>query len=66
MPRLLILNKWDQLEAPARAELADAFPHALPVAAKTGEGCKPLLEQLEMRLLHQATNIMTEISPSLN
>ncbi|ATD81633.1 MULTISPECIES: GTPase HflX [Desulfovibrio] len=66
MPRLLILNKWDQLEAPARAELADAFPHALPVAAKTGEGCKPLLEQLEMRLLHQATNIVTEISPSLN
>ncbi|WP_291440363.1 GTPase HflX [Desulfovibrio sp.] len=66
MPRLLILNKWDQLAAPARAELADAFPHALPVAAKTGEGCKALLEQLEMRLLHQATNIVTEISPSLN
>ena len=66
VPRLLILNKWDQLEAPARAELADAFPHALPVAAKTGDGCKPLLEQLEMRLLHQATTIVTEISPSLN
>ncbi len=66
MPRLLILNKWDQLEAPARAELADAFPHALPVAAKTGEGCKVLLEQLEMRLLHQAATIVTEISPSLN
>ena len=66
VPRLLILNKWDQLEAPARAELADAFPHALPVAAKTGDGCKALLEQLEMRLLHQATTIVTEISPSLN
>lgn len=66
MPRLLILNKWDQLEVPARAELADAFPHALPVAAKTGEGCKALLEQLEMRLLHQAATIVTEISPSLN
>ena len=66
LPRLLILNKWDQLAAPARAELADAFPHALPVAAKTGEGCKALLEQLEMRLLHQAATIVTEISPSLN
>ena len=66
VPRLLILNKWDQLEAPARAELADAFPLALPITAKTGEGCKVLLEELEMRLLHEATTIVEDIPYSLN
>lgn len=51
VPRLLVLNKWDQLAAPARAELADAFPLALPVSAKSGDGLNYLLEQLETDLL---------------
>ena len=51
VPRLLVLNKWDQLAAPARAELADAFPLALPVSAKSGDGLNSLLEQLETDLL---------------
>ena len=67
MPRLMILNKWDQLEAPARAELADAFPHALPISAKKGDGCKALLEELELLLLrHPASLVATDTPTVLN
>ena len=51
MPRILLLTKWDLLDVPARAELADAFPHAIPVSARTGDGLKRLLEVLENMLL---------------
>lgn len=51
MPRILLLNKWDLLDVPARAGLADAFPHAIPVSARTGDGLKRLLEVLENMLL---------------
>ena len=51
MPRILLLNKWDLLDVPARAELADAFPHAIPVSARTGDGLNRLLEVLENMLL---------------
>ena len=67
MPRLMILNKWDQLEAPARAELADAFPHALTISAKKGDGCKTLLEELELLLLrHPASLVATDTPTVLN
>ena len=67
MPRLLVLNKWDQLETPARAELADAFPNALPISAKKGEGCKALLEELELLLLrHPASMLATDTPTVLN
>jgi GTP-binding protein HflX len=67
MPRLMILNKWDQLEAPARAELADAFPHALTISAKKGDGCKTLLEELELLLLrHPASLVATDTPTILN
>ena len=51
VPRILLLNKWDQLSVAARAELADMFPRALPVAGKTGEGLRGLLALLENNLL---------------
>jgi len=67
MPRLMILNKWDQLEAPARAELADAFPHALTISARTGDGCKALLDELELLLLrHPASLVATDTPTVLN
>ena len=67
MPRLMILNKWDQLEAPARAELADAFPDALTISAKKGDGCKALLEELELLLLrHPASLVATDTPTVLN
>ena len=50
-PRLLVLNKWDKLPGPARAELQDAFPHALGVSALTGDGLNALLRRLEELLL---------------
>ncbi|WP_241159599.1 GTPase HflX [Desulfovibrio sp. ZJ200] len=66
VPRLLVLNKWDQLEAPARAELADAFPTALPVSAKSGEGLKSLLAQLESALLTLHRPPLADVPFSLN
>lgn len=50
VPRLLILNKWDRLDAGQRALLGEAYPEALPVAALTGEGMERVLRELE-RLL---------------
>lgn len=66
VPRLLVLNKWDQLEAPARAELADAFPTALCVSAKSGEGLKNLLAHLETTLLTLHSPPAPDIPFSLN
>lgn len=50
-PRILVLNKWDRLPVPARAELQDAFPDALGVSALAGEGLDGLLRALELKLL---------------
>ncbi|MDR2743768.1 MAG: GTPase HflX, partial [Desulfovibrio sp.] len=50
-PALLLLNKWDALEPKAKAELADSLPQALPLSAKTGEGFRALLQEVEHRLL---------------
>lgn len=51
VPRLLVLNKWDSLALPVRAEMLDAFPGALPVSALRGEGLGALLATLEQRLI---------------
>lgn len=51
VPRLLVLNKWDSLALPVRAEMLDAFPGALPVSALRGEGLGALLAALEQRLI---------------
>ncbi len=50
VPRVLALNKWDRLAPAARAELADAFPRAIPLSARTGEGLETLLRWLEREL----------------
>ncbi|MDR2744006.1 MAG: GTPase HflX [Desulfovibrio sp.] len=50
-PVLLLLNKWDALEPEAKAELADNLPQALPLSAKTGEGFRALLQEVERRVL---------------
>lgn len=50
VPRVLALNKWDRLPAPARAELAEAFPRAIPLSARTGQGLEALLRWLEREL----------------
>ena len=51
VPRVLVLNKWDLLNAAARDDLAEAFPHALAISASNGSGCTILLEELDRRLL---------------
>ena len=58
VPRLLVLNKWDALPAPVRADLLDAFPTALPVSAKTGSGLKTLLRELEIHLMPVAPDAL--------
>ena len=55
VPRLLLCNKCDQLPVPARAELADAFPQALFISARDGQGLKALMAELEAALLPGAS-----------
>ncbi|MBO5490475.1 MAG: GTPase HflX, partial [Desulfovibrio sp.] len=67
VPRLLVLNKWDALAPAAQAELADAFPQALTVSARKGDGCRALLEELERLLLRQSAGLAAADAPlSLN
>lgn len=67
VPRLLVLNKWDQLAVPAQAELADVFPLALPISAKSGDSLAPLLERLETDLLiRTGPPVIADLPFSLN
>jgi GTP-binding protein HflX len=49
-PVLLLLNKWDELGPEAKAELAGVLPRGLPLSARTGEGFRALLQEVELRL----------------
>jgi GTPase len=51
-PRVLVLNKVDLLDVPARDELRLRHPAAVLVSAETGEGLQELAERLERELLH--------------
>lgn len=50
VPTLLVLNKMDCVEPEAREDCAAAFPEAIAVSARTGEGLPALKEVLRMRL----------------
>jgi GTP-binding protein HflX len=41
-PRLLVFNKWDQVEEPVRDNLLALHPAAVPVSARNREGLEPL------------------------
>ncbi len=45
-PSLLALNKWDLVPPERRMELLAAFPEAIPVSVKTGEGIPGLVRRL--------------------
>lgn len=45
-PRILVLNKWDQVDAAAGSTLLEAFPDAIPVSALTGLGLTALRDWL--------------------
>jgi elongation factor G len=47
IPRRLLLNKWDAVPEGRREDLAAAFPGAMPVSARTGEGLDRLSRSLE-------------------
>lgn len=49
-PTVLVLNKVDLLDEELRAYLREAFPGALQVSARTGEGVAGLRDLLEERL----------------
>lgn len=46
-PRLLVLNKIDQLSPEQQLELEIRFPDAISVSARTGAGVENLLERIE-------------------
>ena len=49
-PTLTVLNKVDLLDEELREYLREAFPEAMQVSAKTGEGVEELRDLLEERL----------------
>jgi GTP-binding protein HflX len=51
-PRVLVLNKVDLLDEPAREELRLRHPDAVLVSARTGEGLSELGERIERELAH--------------
>ncbi len=58
VPTLLVLNKVDRLDAAGRAGLQQAYPHAVRISARTGDG----LDQLRSRIataLHLDTRRLT-------
>jgi GTPase len=50
-PRLLALNKVDEISPNRRRELAHRHPRAVQVSARTGEGLDELRDQIETRFL---------------
>lgn len=50
IPRLMLLNKWDCVEAEMREALLASWPEALPVAAATGVGLDVVSRRLEQMI----------------
>ncbi len=51
-PRVLVLNKVDLLDGPARQELRLRHPEAVLVSGTTGEGLEDLVARIERELRH--------------
>ena len=51
-PRVLVLNKVDLLDEPARQELRLRHPDAVLVSGESGEGLEALVERIERELRH--------------
>jgi GTP-binding protein HflX len=51
-PRVLVLNKADMLDEPARQELRLRHPEAVLLSGATGEGVEDLVERVERELRH--------------
>lgn len=58
---LTVLNKIDRLAASDRAAWERCFPGAISVSAKTGEGCKMLLSEVERRLERRRMHVSLRI-----
>ena len=61
VPRILILNKWDQLEDEMRDILRDRWPDALPISAETRDGLNALSRCIE-NTIHWETTANIEIT----
>jgi GTP-binding protein HflX len=51
-PRVLVLNKVDLLDEPARQELRLRHPNAVLVSGESGQGLEGLVERIERELRH--------------
>lgn len=53
IPRLVLLNKWDGVDAEARLGLLASYPEALPISALTGEGLDKASRHMERLLFDE-------------
>jgi len=65
IPSILILNKWDTLDAEQQQAMRYAYPNAIPVSARSGEGLDALTQSIISRIdwergLVQYADIMAE------
>jgi GTP-binding protein HflX len=57
VPRLLVLNKMDELSPSARERIAARFPESVSISALTGEGVDRLLEVVAERIEERSVEV---------
>ena len=57
VPRLLVLNKVDELSPAVRTRIAERFPGGVPISALTGEGVDELLRTIAGRIEERSVEV---------
>jgi GTP-binding protein HflX len=60
-PSMLVMNKIDLVDAERRQELADRYPEAVLVSAKTGDGLDALVDGIEAELARLKVEVTLEV-----
>jgi len=61
IPRILVLNKIDLVDADTRASLISRYPESIAVSAKTGEGLSYLVRTIQDALTHDMYTMLLRI-----
>ena len=64
IPCLLVLNKWDTVDAQTAAALREAYPEALAVSALSGQGLANLSEEIARRIDWDVSYLAVLTEPS--